>query len=424
MTKLTQKVVAALSTGVMLLSMASPVFASTTLEITGNGASSDNGVVLTQTSTTTVVQSNSANINNTVNTSANTGDNDANRNTGGNVTVDTGDAKTNVTVANSANNNTANVDCCNAAGDTSVLISGNGADSKNGVALGQKSSVGLFQDNNAYIDNDVNAKSNTGKNDANRNTGGDVEVTTGNATTMVDVSNTANANWAQVGGNSNAGNGLVSLKILGNGADSDNAIVLALDNSTVLSQDNNARIDNDVDAKSNTGENDANRNTGGDVVIDTGNAKTDVMVDNAVNFNYANVDCGCLLDVFGKIAGNGYNSDNTIAAVLGTDLVVFQDNCGDNQPSSLLSLSRRYGCKLDNDVNAKAGTGKNDADQNTGSVEGSDPAVWTGNAESNTEVSNSGNSNVYGASQGIEWPDFDFNFNGWSFGALWAFLGH
>ncbi len=426
MTKFSQKVLAALSAGTMLLSVVSPVLADTTLEISGNGADSVNNVNLTQSSTTTVVQSNSANISNDVDASATTGGNDANRNTGGSITIDTGNARTDVAVSNAVNSNTANVDCCSA-GDTSVLISGNGADSVNGVTLdqGSKSGIDVYQDNNAHIRNDVDARASTGRNDASSNTGGDVEVFTGDATTKVLVSNTANANWAMVGGGSQNGSGLVNLRILGNGADSVNTIDLDLDRSILLAQSNSARIYNDVDAKAETGKNDANRNTGGEVTIDTGNAKVDVDVDNAVNFNYASVDCGCLLDVSGKIAGNGVDSVNTLRATLGSDQLVFQDNCGESQASwELESIRGRHGCKLDNDVDAKASSGKNDVESNTGTPNGGDPSVNTGNAESDVDVSNSGNANAFGVSSGFEWPTFDFNFNigGWS--VLWALFGH
>ncbi len=427
MTKLRNKVLAALSAGAMLLSVATPVFAETTLQITGNGSSSTSGIDLTQNANTTVVQSNSANIHNDVDAKADSGKNNANHNTGGTVTVDTGNAKTDVAVSNTVNSNAAKVDCC-ASGDTSVLISGNGDKSKNNVDLdvNQKngSGVAVYQDNQAYIKNDIDAKSNTGKNDANHNTGGDVSVTTGNATTDVKVDNTANANWAKVGGGPKGGTGKVDLRIVGNGSDSKNNIDVEIDHSTVLTQDNSAWIDNDIDAKSNTGKNEANHNTGGHVLIDTGDAKTDVKVDNLVNFNWADVDCGCLLDVFGKISGNGDKSQNDLKATLGSDLQVFQDNCGDkNQIWDL--RDGKYKCRLNNDVDANSKTGKNHADYNTGTPHGGDPSVLTGNADTKVDVSNSGNSNAYGVDPSLEWPKFDFNFNfSLSLSDLLALLGH
>ena len=412
MTKLRNKVLAALSAGAMLLSVVSPVLAAeTTLEISGNGSDSDSTINLGQSNTTAVVQSNNANVTNDVVANADSGHNDANRNTGGDVTVDTGDAKTDVKVSNSLNSNTASVDCCGA-NDTSVLISGNGDKSDNDVNLTESSKTEVYQDNKAYVKNDIDADANSGKNDANRNTGGSVEVATGDATANVDVSTTANANWAKVGGDGSSS--LVDVRILGNGADSDNTVNLGLGNSTILRQDNSAYVKNYIDADADSGHNDANRNTGGDVLIDTGDATADVEVDNMVNFNWADVDCGCLLDVLAKIAGNGADSDNDIKAKLNNSLNVFQDNCG-----------KREGCKLDNDVYADADSGENDANRNTGSPAGGDPSVITGDADTFVDVSNSGNSNAYGADPDFEWPAFDFNFNfSFDLSDLLALLGH
>jgi hypothetical protein len=55
-------------------------------------------------------------------------------------------------------------------------------------------------------------KSDTGDNEANKNTGGDVAINTGDATTGVSIANTANANSAVVGGGHGAGS--VSMWIL------------------------------------------------------------------------------------------------------------------------------------------------------------------------------------------------------------------
>lgn len=346
--------------------------------------------------------------------------------------VATGDAKTDVAVSTSANSNVAQVDCCGAS-DASVLISGNGEKSVNDAKLNLYNTTTVDQSNKANVRNDVDAKANSGYNDANGNTGGDVIVATGNATSLVDVATAANANWAKVGGSRSDG-GHISAMIVGNGKNTDNDIDLVLGNRTDLDQSNHAYVYNDVDAKANSGKNDANGNTGGDVLIDTGNAKVDVAVDNMVNFNAADVDCGCLLDVLAKVAGNGEDSHNDITATLSSTLDVNQDNCGSGyeypHEVSIYDIFSRYRhskCAVDNDVNAKADSGKNDADANTGGPEGGDPAVLTGDASSFVDVSNSGNSNAYGVEPEFEWPAFDFGFNlsldlNWS--DLLALLGH
>jgi len=414
MTKLQKKFATAIATGALLLNTALPAFADVTLEITGNGSDSYNKADVDVNQTTVVEQSNTANISNNVTANADTGKNDANRNTGGSVSIDTGDASTTVGITNEVNSNVAEVQCCE--GDVDVLISGNGDNSTNKayVDVNQDQGSGTFvgQSNYAKIDNDVDADSNTGKNDANRNTGGDVSITTGVAEVLVGVSNQANANWAKISGND--GGATLSLRILDNGADTYNKIDLDYNRAVVLDQSNYAKIDNDVDADSNTGKNDANRNTGGTVSIDTGDASVEVGIDNEINFNWADVDCGCLLDVLAKIAGNGDDSKNKIYADLEDFLGVYQDNSCKRHPfGDNLDLfgGRRHHDKpcLENDVDADADTGKNDVNRNTGDP-GVDPSVETGNADTEVLIENSGNSNVFGEGtpdpELPDWPDW------------------
>lgn len=410
MTNFKRQIVSAAAAGALFLNLATPALAETTIQITGNGAGSDNQALVSQTNTTTVSQSNTANVTNNVDADAKTGNNDANFNTGGQVVIGTGNATTDVNVSNNLNRNAASVDCCDA-GDTNVEVSGNGADSNNEVGLTATNTNVVSQGNNAKVRNDIDTDADTGGNDAYSNTGGDVAIVTGHAKAMVDVNTTANVNSAQIGGNGGS-NPSASFVISGNGAGADNKIAALLANTNVLSQSNYADVDNDVDADADSGDNDANFNTGGDVVIDTGNATVDVEVDNAVNFNHADVDCGCVWDVLAKIAGNGADThygdklDNIIGLTLTSSQVVGQGNNAD----------------LDNDLEyLDAETGDNEANKNTGEAD-SDPAVVTGHATSNVAVSNSGNVNTVGDFDFDlpELPEVDFDFN---LSVLWAWLG-
>lgn len=403
-----KKVATVITTGALLVNSVLPVLAqSTDLVITGNGADSNSTVAVTQTSNTTVVQNNVADISNDVDASSNTGGNDQNYNTGGPVSMTTGDASTGVAVSNTANSNVANVEgCCEQ--DLSVEVSDNGYNTDNTAAVTLSNNTDVFQSNFADIRNDVDAKSNTGYNDQNYNTGGPVEMWTGDADTTVLIDNKANSNWAHVG---DGGEGAsVSLLITGNGADSDNTIALTLDRSLSVLQNNFADIENDVEAKSNTGKNDQNYNTGGPVGLLTGDATTGVAIDNMANFNFADLDCGCLLDVFAKIGGNGYNSDNTIAASLYDSKAAFQSNAYLCDAISVESLFNEHedGC---NDVEADSSTGKNDQKYNTG--EGADPWTETGDAATLVDVENTANANVLteGGSDLPELPEFDFDFD-------------
>lgn len=421
MNKFNKQLLSVFATGAVLLNTISPVFAETTIEISGNGADSTNKAYVDMDKSTNVVQSNSADVYNKVDADANTGDNSAKKNTGGDVSIETGDATTDVKVENTLNSNTASVDCC-AAGDVDVLISGNGAGSNNKADLdvnqekGSQYSTGVFQTNTAEVKNKVYTDADTGDNKAKENTGGDVSIKTGDAEATVNVSTAANANWAKVGGGDNQG-GTLSMRILGNGADSTNKIYLDFDNVIALQQDNAADVYNKVDADANTGDNSAKENTGGEVSIETGDATTDVGIDNMVNFNWADVDCGCLFDVLAKVAGNGADSYNKIKADFDDELLVFQGNCVNENGSP------RKDCEVDNKVYTDADSGDNKAKENTGDP-GSDPSITTGDAEATVDVNNAGNSNVYGSQTPSDWPEFDFNFNvSLSWSQLLALLG-
>jgi len=419
-----KKVFSAIATAALLFNSVSAVFAETTsLVITGNGADSENTTNVSVQSTNSVVQDNTANITNTVNASSSTGYNDANKNTGGDVKVETGDASTGVSVSNTANSNVAQVNgCCDT--NASVEISGNGADTDNTANLDLGTDTQVFQTNEANIKNNVWAGSDTGYNDANKNTGGNVTIKTGDADTTVLIDNKANSNLAKVGDGSGAGS--VSLRILGNGADSENTINLDLNRSLVLEQDNYASIRNNVDASSESGNNDAKENTGGNVKVETGDASTGVGIDNLANFNVADLNCGCLLDVLAKVAGNGADSENTINAKLVDDRLAFQTNdysCGGYDLPSWGFESLSYGKKACNDVNADSSTGDNQVKESTGSVFGGDPTVKTGDASTLVETSTTANSNVLSDGTGLELPGVDFNFDfGVNWSLLWAFF--
>lgn len=403
MTQFRKKFFSALASGALLLNVVTPVAAESTLQITGNGANSTSNVNVELEQQTTVVQSNSAVVTNNIDADAKTGGNTADYNTGGDVTIWTGDADTDVSVANLLNKNVATVDCCDL-GDFDVLISENGAESDNQIDLTVNEEEGgteVFQENLAVVTNNVDADAKTGGNSTGWNTGGDVAIRTGTADTSVEVLTAANANFATIGGEEEGG-GELSMRIIGNGAYSDNSIAVELEHQLTVVQENLAVVTNNIDADAKTGYNDADYNTGGDTTILTGDADTDVTVDNWLNFNAADVNCFCLFsDLLAKIDGNGYESDNQIDADLDDVLEVFQGGEGPGNDAVLT-----------NNVDGDSKTGYNGTDWNTGDPDG-DPIVLTGNADSVTDVYNAANMNVYG--------DFGLEFD-WDFGWLGSML--
>jgi len=376
----------------LFYAMAVPAFA-TTIQVSGNGASSSNTAGVTNTQSTTVTQSNDANITNTIHVDATTGGNTSSDNTGGNTTVSTGGASSNVTVDNNANSNVVNgVGCGSCVSGASVVVAGNGADSTNTAEVSNSNDNAVFQTNNANINNNVNVGANTGHNDASDNTGGDTRISTGNTNTTVSVSNAANANVANLNSaNAAAGDNGLSATISGNGAGSDNAIGLSADNSGLLVQTNDAYVNNSVHVHSNTGDNSADDNTGGttsggDVTITTGSARANVGVDNMLNFNSADLGNCCLTDgLSALIKGNGSYSDNMIEADLSNGSEAFQTNDG----------------TVHNPVTVNGKTGYNSADDNTAGILGMDPSTSTGNSDAVVTVSTSSNMNAFGNGAGL-----------------------
>lgn len=419
MKNLVKKVAVGLSTGALVAQgMMLPVFADLTVVVEGNGSHTDNTVTVGQTTTTQVNQTNTANVSNNVSATSNTGNNGADDNTGGDVSIDTGDAKALVEVQNQLNSNEASVACGGCNPDVEVKVSGNGTKSDNDVNLGLKNSTWVVQDNDADVENDVEVKANTGKNYADDNTGGDVEIDTGKATALAVVKTMANANVAHVGGE---GEGALELWVTGNGSWSDTTLNIGLANETGIDQNNLANIENDVEVDANSGKNDADDNTGGSVSVDTGDAWAGAAVDTTANFNMAHVEDCCEFDGLVKVAGNGKGSDQDVNLDLASALYATQDNtytCGDSNDW----FARWWGGKNDDcSVDADANTGRNDSDDNTGHP-GDDPSIDTGNASTEVEVTNEANSNVFHTGDATpELPEWEFDGSmNWF---MWWFMG-
>ena len=195
-----------------------------------------------------------------------------------------------------------------------IDISGNGSWSDNEVDVRHESSVDIRQSNDTDIDNDVDVDQNTGGNEANDNTGGDVSIRTGDAESDVSIFNAAGANIAKLGSFWNNHQNDLEIEIQGNGHGSDNEVDIRHESNFDLNQSNDTDIDNDVNVDQNTGDNEANDNTGtvcldhdwwedswfsrfldnhtecdhdgGNVSIETGDAESEVSIKNLAGFNF------------------------------------------------------------------------------------------------------------------------------------------
>lgn len=164
---------------------------------------------------------------------------------------------------------------------STVKIRGNGAGSNNTVKLTNSNTSSVKQINKTAVVNVVVVLQNTGGNKANNNTGGDVNVNSGNATSTVRNTTTTGSNVAAVDpcGCVPADD---TLKIKGNGAGSNNSITVKNTTSSSALQVNKTLVVNGVLVGQNTGLNQANNNVGGDgsdPSVDSGNATSTVTND-------------------------------------------------------------------------------------------------------------------------------------------------
>ncbi len=158
------------------------------MNISGNGSNSENSINYSSNSNSSVTINNNANITNNVKGYANTGNNTANENSG-DVSISTGSIKVVDTIKNNSINiyevHTSN----GTAGDISIKISDNAADSDNNVTLVNDSNVTIDVNNSANIVNNSEWDLNTGGNTASKNSG-DVEITTGDILLATTIENT------------------------------------------------------------------------------------------------------------------------------------------------------------------------------------------------------------------------------------------
>lgn len=258
-------------------SVSPSALASLTVNINGNGATSENNTSIEISQQTAVVQQNGAQIKNDINSEANTGKNTVAENVG-DAHIKTGDITNNVNVQNTAGSNIATGTFCAGCpnGELAIGIEGNGASSTSSVAVASKTNNAAYQTNNGSIINDVQTKLNTGYNTSKKNVGNSY-IHTGGIVANVDLNNVYGTN-AYVGNKGGTGfDGTITVK--GNGAYANVDISVALEHLNEYLQSNEFWIFNKIDEKHNTGNNDCIKNVG-DCHITTGGITSGVNVDN------------------------------------------------------------------------------------------------------------------------------------------------
>lgn len=183
------KLAGAIATTALMANLFAPIaYADTDITISGNGNGSNNSVNLTTNDSTNVSQTNNQTVNLIINSTASSGNNQANNNTGGNVSINTGNATSNVSVNITGGSNSAILPLCGCNSTDTVNISGNGSNSNNTVKVTHKRPLNVNQTTDSWIDAFIYQKAKSGRNRANNNTNGTVNVTTGNASATSNVS--------------------------------------------------------------------------------------------------------------------------------------------------------------------------------------------------------------------------------------------
>lgn len=420
----------------------------------GNGAGSTNDIGVGVSQEDVLVQENRANVDNDLDQDVRTGANRASNNTGGNSLVETGDADSSATIVNMLNTNAAGVkvaqftvsddhvgdyvldfdtNCvsgCGSTGSASLGNEGNGSDSLNTIGYESDNNSATFQTNDADIVNTLTLAADSGNNDASRNTGGDVSIRTGDASVTANILNFANNNIAGnvvVGLVNIYGNFLGDIVLPagyftqaetesyflneGNGSGSSNSLAFSQVDDSSIFQFNDALIQNDVNIDVNTGGNTANRNTGGDVLVDTGDASATANVLNVANTNLVGGDWWLVLvneagKWIGKILGSpeGANfagsagtqfeaGDSGEITAVNTKNGAGSDNSIDYSETTTETIVQDNDATIQNTLNLSANTGDNTASDNTGG----NTRVRTGDADVVANIINFVNNNIVGS---------------------------
>lgn len=241
-------------TNVASLSGCNSCSGSNNVDLSGNGAFSDNNVRVRNTNSTTAQQTNNTSVNNDIQNVANTGGVSANFNTGTDVTVQTGDANANTQVTTQGGTNLLDLNNGGSGGGsgTNVQVSGNGAFSDNNVLADTNNRTNVRQTNRTNVMNDILNAANTGGVSGSFNTGADVSVRTGDADATTDVFTGGNSNMLDLSGCNSCSNS-TDIWLNGNGAFSQSFVRVNNRNNVNVFQNNNSHVNNDIDNLANTG---------------------------------------------------------------------------------------------------------------------------------------------------------------------------
>jgi len=336
----------------------------------------------------------------------------------GDVTIDTGEATNSVNILTEGNDNLL-ASPSNSGGGVSIVNDGNGTDSTNSGSIIIGDNNNTFQGNTAYVVNDANQETVTGNNSASENVGNS-EITTGDANTTGTVVTAVNTNVDGVGvaefniaddhmGDiildfsgacfSSCLSGDTEIVNTGNGSDSTNSgnVDSTINNNTF--QDNDAVIENNVLLSSDSGNNTADNNTGGNSEIRAGDANVSAGILNFANNNLAGNVVYAVVNIFGNLVGDIILPDGSFLTCCVTDATLANSGNGSNSTNTAnldsTTNDETYqfnNVELENNLVLDASTGGNSVSANTGG----DSSVTTGEIDIAAQVMNIANLNLVG----------------------------
>jgi len=270
------------------------------LEVSGNGAGSENTIENHSEQESTVEQNNQSEVTNDIQSESNTGENEVNGNTAETTSLETGSIEQHVEVVNeNINQNTVSTSGCSECNESStsgaeIKVVGNGSNTVNTVDVQHNSQTNVSQNNTAVINTSVTIKANTGNNTIKNNTGSQISVSTGHIKSQTNIVN-KDINNSQATINSNGSVSPLSVKIAGNGTGSVNTLVIDTTRNIAYVSNNYANISNSVYENFNTGGNYINSNTASNISLVTGDILSSIGVNNiGINSNQVIItDCNC-----------------------------------------------------------------------------------------------------------------------------------
>ncbi|OGH10576.1 MAG: hypothetical protein A2857_06830 [Candidatus Levybacteria bacterium RIFCSPHIGHO2_01_FULL_36_15] len=351
----------------------------------------------------------------------------------GDIAVKTGNVTntgvlTTVTNTNTNGNQTAGSDSNTPGGNNSSGVqaanSENGSFSTNSALADSTSNSSTVQQNAADISNNLNKSSVTGGNTASGNVGNSF-ISSGNANISGTIITAANTNLSGVsvsefnvvddqkgnlvldyGANciSGCANGTVSAGNVANGSDSTNTAESSNITNNNTFQSNDGTVENTLILMADSGKNDSSKNTGGDSVVQTGDANVSGNALTFLNNNITgNVAVG-VVNVYGNLTGDivlpassfdscgNCSGTSTNTSAQNSANGSFSSNSANASTSATDTTLQNNEANIQNNLNLLATTGDNNTSANTGG----DSVVKTGSATVDAQTLNVANSNIDG----------------------------